>query len=152
MSKFEELLADNNIIKIAKCAAASFRNTLSKDEIYTCILNAIWKASERHDPKKGSKFTTYLYNGVMMECLTQQKFNSSKVISPLHNNIPEKNNFTNNIELMDNIRECDDPELIIDYYFNNKSIKEIAEEMGVSGETIRLKIKKNLKKLQFLMS
>jgi DNA-directed RNA polymerase specialized sigma subunit len=152
MSKFEELLADNDVIKVAKCAASSFCNTLSKDEIYTCILNAIWKASERHDPEKGSKFTTYLYNGVIMECLTQQKFNSSKITMPLHNNIPERKNFTDNIELMDNICECDDPNLIIDYYFNNKSIKEIADEMGVSGETIRLKIKKNLKKLQFLMS
>lgn len=152
MSNFEKLLEDENVIKIAKRAAASFCNSLSKDEIYTCILNALWKASERHDPDKGSKFTTYLYNGVVMECLTQQKFNSSKLTTQIHNNIPERRNFTDNIELMDNICECDDPQVIIDYYFNNKSIKEIADEMGVCGETIRLKIKKNLKKLQFLMS
>jgi predicted DNA-binding protein YlxM (UPF0122 family) len=53
---------------------------------------------------------------------------------------------------MDNIAACDEPQLIIDHYFNNKSIKEIAQESGVSGETIRLKIKKNLKKLHNLMA
>lgn len=151
MNNFEDLIVDENIIKVAKRASSNFTNTLSKDEIYTCILNAIWKASQRHDPNLGSKFTTYLYNGVVMECLTQQKFNKSRSISITHSNFPEKNTI-DKIDLMDNILACDEPSLIIDYYFNNKSIKEIAQEMGVSGETIRLKIKKNLKKLKLLMS
>lgn len=152
MNNFDKLMQDENIVKIARRAAAGFSKTLSRDEIYTCILNAIWKASERHDPELGAKFTTYLYNGVVMECLTQQKFNSSKNCLPIHNNVPENKDFVNSLELMDNIDQCDDPKVIIDYYFNNKSIKEIAQEMGVCGETIRLKIKKNLKKLKMLMT
>lgn len=148
MSSLETLMVDENIIKIAKSASARFNTTLSKDEIYTCVLNAIWKASERHDPERGTKFTTYLYNGIIMECLTQQKFNKNKSIAKLHDNIPEYINRAENIDLMDEIQNCDNPSLIIDYYFNNKSIKEIAQEQGVSGETIRLKLKKNLEKLK----
>lgn len=152
MNNFDKLLEDENIVKIARRAAAGFAKSLSRDEIYTCILNAIWKASNKFDPELGAKFTTYLYNGVIMECLTQQKFNSNKNTSQIHNNIPENKNFSDSFELMDNIDQCEDPQLIIDYYFNNKSIKEIAQEMGVCGETIRLKIKKNLKKLRLLMT
>lgn len=151
MNNFDKLIQDENIVKIARRAAIGFTKSLSRDEINTCILNAIWKASNKFDPELGTKFTTYLYNGVVMECLTQQKFNSNKHIYQVHNNIPEKSNFTDSFELMDNISQCEDPQLIIDYYFNNKSIKEIAQEMGVCGETIRLKIKKNLKKLKMLI-
>lgn len=149
MNNFDKLIEDENILNIAKKAASKFYKTLSKDELYTCILNAVWKASERHDPEKGTKFTTYLYNGVIMECLTQQKFNSSKA-SKIHNNVCEKDGI-NNFELIDLINSCEDPQIIIDYYLNNKSVKEIANEMGVCGETIRLKIKKNLKKLKLAM-
>lgn len=148
MSSLETLMVDENIVKIAKSASSRFSSTLSKDEIYTCVLNAIWKASERHDPERGTKFTTYLYNGIIMECLTQQKFNKNKSVAKLHDNIPEYINRAEIIDLMDEIQNCDNPSIIIDYYFNNKSIKEIAQEQGVSGETIRLKLKKNLEKLK----
>ena len=152
MNNFDKLIKDENIVKITNRAALRFAKSLSRDEIHTCILNAIWKASNKFDPELGSKFTTYLYNGVIMECLTQQKFNSNKVCSQIHNNIPENKDFVSSLEIMDNIEQCEDPQIIIDYYFNNKSIKEIAQETGVCGETIRLKIKKNLKKLKMLMS
>jgi DNA-directed RNA polymerase specialized sigma subunit len=152
MNKFEDFMVDENIVKIAKSASSRFSNTLSKDEIYTCVLNAIWKASERHDPKLGSKFTTYLYNGVIMECLTQQKFNRNRSVAKLHDNIPETFNHADSIDLFDEIQGCDNPSIILDYFFNNKSIKEIAQEQGVSGETIRLKLKKNLEKLKTKLS
>ena len=47
---------------------------------------------------------------------------------------------------------CEDPTLILDRFYKNMSIKEIAESRGVCGETIRIRINKNLKKLQNSLS
>ena len=129
-------------------AAASFIPVLSRDEIKTCILNAIWKALKKYDSKIGCKFTTYLYRGVVMECLTQQKFNSNHCHQSLKSDHPDPTDYDFKAEMLDLVRNCDDPELMYDRYYNNMTIKEIATIRGVCGETIRIKIKKNLKKLK----
>jgi len=144
----EELLCDQNVVKIARKASIRFNKQLNEDEIYTCILNALWKAIKKYDPNFGSKFTTYLYNGVIMECLTQQKFNSNLKYHPHIHNVQDGRNYISNIDILDYISKCEHPDIIYDYYFNNKSIKEIAKENNVCGETIRLRIKKNLKKFK----
>ncbi len=144
---FEELLIDENIKKIAHKAAMKFINRLNEDEIQTCILNALWKATLKYNASLGSKFTTYFYKGVIMECLSQIKFNRSKFL-PYHNNLKDKRRGDVSIDLMEEIDKCDNPDIIIDKFIYNKSIKEIALEHGVSGETIRLKIQKNVKKLK----
>ena len=152
MSKnFEELLIDENIKKITHKATTRFNNILSKDEIYTCIINALWKATLKYNPDLGSKFTTYLYKGVVMECLSQVKFNKNNFLM-FHNNIQDKKSSTISIDILDQIELCDNPDIIIDKFINNKSIKEMASERGVSGETIRLKIQKNIKKLKKLIA
>jgi DNA-directed RNA polymerase specialized sigma subunit len=144
---FEELLVDENIKKIAHKASMRFINRLNEDEIQTCILNALWKSTLKYNEKLGSKFTTYFYKGVIMECLSQIKFNKSKFLQ-YHSNLKDKRRDGISIDLIEEIEKCDDPNLIIDKFIYNKSIKEIACEHGVSGETIRLKIKKNIKKLK----
>lgn len=148
---FEELLNDDQIKKITHKASIKFANSLSKDEIYTCIINALWKATIKHNPELGSKFTTYLYKGVIMECLSQVKFNKNNFLS-FHNNIQDKKSSDMSLDILDQIELCDNPDIIIDKFINNKSIKEMAAERGVSGETIRLKIHKNIKKLKKLIA
>lgn len=144
-----EKLKNNDIIGITASAASPFMSILSKDEIKTCILNAIWKALKKFDSKVGCKFTTYLYRGVVMECLTQQKFNSSKSKHLcIHKNIPDPVDYDLRTEMLDLVKNCDDPDLIYDRFYKNMTIKELAENRGVCGETIRIKIKKNLKNLK----
>ncbi len=46
---------------------------------------------------------------------------------------------------------CDDFDLIFKRFYENMSVREIASSRGVSGETIRIKIKKNLAKLRTRM-
>lgn len=144
----DEMLQDQDIVKIARKASIKFINQLNEDEIYTCIINALWKAIKKYDPNFGSKFTTYLYNGVIMECLTQQKFNSNLKRHSQIQSVQDKKSLIPTVDIIDEISKCDDPIIIYDYFFNNKSIKEIAKENNVCGETIRLKIKKNLKKIK----
>ena len=92
-TKIENALKDDNIVKIMNKASKRFRNQLDKDTINTCQLNALWKTFVNHDPAKGAKFTTYLYNGVFIECMKEIKFSkkSDRFSGKLHDNIPNKN-------------------------------------------------------------
>lgn len=149
-----EVLKDlpvGDLERVAYKAARSFSGRLSKDEIETCILSAFWKSLERYKKDKNCKFTTYFYKGVLMECLTQNKFNFNKTSSrSIHDNIPHSNNRgIDTIDMLDNINTyCDDPSIIYDRFYKNMSINEIATNLGVCNETIRIKIKKNLNKLK----
>ena len=148
MDDFNKIIQDENIIRITRKASKKFHKLLSKEEIKSCILYAMWKAYSNYNPTFGSKFTTYLYQGVIIECLTQVKFNRpKKKLVCIHDNMPS--NETPTIDILDEIfNKCDDPQLIYDKFFNNKSINEIAQEYGICGETVRIRIKKNLKKLK----
>lgn len=148
-----EILKDvsiDDLEKIAYKAARSFSGRLSQDEIQSCILNAFWKSLEKYKKDKNCKFTTYFYKGVLMECLTQNKFNFNKTSSKIHDNMPHSNNHgIDTIDMLDDINTyCDDPSIIYDRFYNNMSINEIAANLGVCNETIRIKIKKNLNKLK----
>lgn len=146
---FDSLINNDDVIKIAKSASQKFSYYLSKDEIENCILNAIWKASKKYDNKVGTKFTTYLYRGVIMECLTQNKFNNNlKRMKCIHNNIPQNKNNLQFIETIDQISKYENGKLLIEYYLLNKTVKELAKEYKVCGETIRLRLKKTINKIK----
>lgn len=160
-----ELLSDPNvskhasvtdIIKIAKRASSTFTSTLSNDDLETCMINAIYKAINKYKDGSDCKFTTYLYRGVQMECLTQKKFNIKSSVNKaqrLTNSIADNLNYEESTDMIDEINTiCEDPDIIFDRFYNNMTIKEIAQKRRVCGETIRLKIKKNLKKLRRSMS
>ena len=151
MNKVEEYIKDRDILGVAHSATLSFVNCLSKEEIQNCIVNAIWKASKKYDKRHNTKFTSYLYNGVVMECLNQRKFNKNKSQKSVHLHlaIPDKTDYFSRFEMQDLVETCcDDPFLIYDRFYNGMSIAEIAKDRGLCGETIRIRIKKNLEKLK----
>ena len=135
-------------------AASSFSNCLSPEEIKNCIESAIWNASLNFKPEKNTKFTTYLYRGVIHECLKCKKMSNKKInCVPVNNNIlsGKFNNF-NKIDLIDEIRVCSEPDLLIDRFFYNFTLNEMAKKRGVSKETIRFKLRKNLDFLKTRLS
>ena len=150
---FDQKLKNDNVLKIAASASSPFLSTLSREEIKTCILSAIWKATKKYDSTHGCKFTSYLYRGVVMECLSQQKFNSTYKFklgtgTGYPKGIVDPVDYDLKLEMLDLIKVCDDPGLIFDRFYKNMTIQEIAKSRGVCGETIRIRIKKNLKKLK----
>ena len=151
--KIEKYLNDSNVMNIAYSAASSFSTILSKDEIQSCILNALWRAADRYNKRNGTKFTSYLYTGVMYECLSQRKFNRSKKSSVLNENIEDKHNPFAQIDMVDAIEtKCEDPSLVFDRFYNNMTIGELAKNRSVCGETIRIRLQKNLENLRFSLS
>jgi DNA-directed RNA polymerase specialized sigma subunit len=173
----DEKLKDQDLMRIARSAANSFTSVLSQDEIENCILTALWKATNKYDENSNTKFSTFLYNGVKMECLTQRKFNlshsnknsrsknakkqyplrfttktkqsSSRRNDGLHkNNIEDPHNYVETVDMIDEIKNLPDPDLVFDRFYKNMTIKELANKREVCGETIRIRLKKNLKSLE----
>jgi len=148
----ENLLSNTELRKIGEKASFSFRRTLSKDEISNCIDKAIWNASENFREDKGAKFTSYLYKGVVNECLSTLRFNKSDFHSLDSSknayNISGKFSGFERIELMEEIENCGDPELVYDRFYLNKTYQELADERNVSGELIRLRLEKCLKNIK----
>jgi hypothetical protein len=147
-TKIENALKDSNIVKIMNKACRSFRNQLDNDTIYTCQINALWKAFVNYNPEKLAKFTTYLYNGVFIECMKEIKFvnKSRRCGAKLHDNISQNRDFFFMIDLLDELEE-DDKELIIDR-MSNMTIVEMAKKHNSNRETIRRKVNTLAKKIK----
>ena len=151
MKSYEHYLNDIEVMKVAQNAASSFRHILSQDEIKSCILNALLRAVKKYDKRSKAKFTSYLHNGVVFECLSQRKFNLKQTKS-LHSNITDSRNPFEEVETRDLIESvCDDPSLIFDRFYGNMTIKELSKNRNVCGETIRIRLHKNLEKIKLAL-
>ena len=143
--KIENALQDQDIVNIMNKAAGSFRKQLYEDEVYTCQINALWKAIVNYDPNKAAKFTTYLYSGVRIECIRELKFKQKKH-QPLHSNIADSRDPFLEVDLMDEINNCQERDLLMDRA-SSMTIKEIAHNHNCNRETVRRKIKKCTRQL-----
>ena len=146
-TKIENALKDLNIVKIMNKASKRFKNQLDKDTIKTCQLNALWKTFVNHDPQKGAKFTTYLYNGVFIECMKEIKFHqkSARNTGKLHDNIKENKNQYLAIDIMDELNE-EERQIFVDR-LSNMTIAEMASKYGKNRESTRRKMHKVLEKI-----
>lgn len=147
--KINNALKDDNIVKIMNKASRRFRNQLDKDTIYSCQINALWKTFVNHEPSKGAKFTTYLYNGVFIECMKEIKFSkkSERTGAKLHDNIPCSKDQYLMTDILDEFKNDLDKSMFIDR-MSNMTIAEIAEKYSINRESIRRKLHKIIKNLQ----
>jgi RNA polymerase sigma factor (sigma-70 family) len=148
-TKIENALQNKDIINIMHKASKRFINQLDKDTIYTCQINALWKAFVNFKPEKNTKFTTYLFNGVFIECLKEIKFKNkySKNTSKLHDNITKNNEGYLLIDILDELSSEEDKQLLLDK-ISNMTIQEMADKRNISRETVRKRLKKLVQNFQ----
>lgn len=146
-TKIEKALKDENILKIMNMASRSFKNQLDKDIIHTCQINALWKTFVNYDPTKGAKFTTYLYQGVFIECMKEIKFKkkSEKFSGKLHDNITNNSNQFLMTDILDELNGID-KEMFLDR-LSNMTIAEISKKHNINRESARRKIHKIMKNI-----
>jgi DNA-directed RNA polymerase specialized sigma subunit len=150
--KVEDILKDQDCLSIAKKAAIPFSGVLSQDEINYCITNAAWNSVKSYDSEKNAKLTTFLYKGVVIECTKQLKSNTGKnrnlSLGHLTSDsflLEDRSNHAESLDLIDEVKNCEDPDIMYGRFFENKTLKELAKEKKLTKEAIRLRIKKNLK-------
>ena len=148
-TQIENALKDSNIVKIMNKASRRFNNQLDRDTINSCHLNALWKAFLNHEPLKGAKFTTYLYNGVFIECMKEIKFaqKMNKLGGKLHDNIPKNNDQLLLIDILDELKDGTEKEMFLDR-ISNMTIAEIAKKYKMNRESARRKMHKIMKNIQ----
>lgn len=147
--KIEKALKNKDIVSIMHKASKRFINQLDKDTIYTCQINALWKAFLNFKPEKNTKFTTYLFNGVFIECLKEIKFRNkySKNTKKLHDNIVKNNERYLLIDILDELSNEEDKQLLLDK-ISNMTIQEMADKRNISRETVRKRLKKLVQNFQ----
>lgn len=153
--KLKKVLEDKETMNIANYAASGYNNSLTKDEIENCIYNAVWNALEKFDESRGTKFSTFLHRGVRLQCQKRLNFNKKYKTSQYYDNTNygildskiKSKTYSQDLkfELKDEIENCEDPDILYDRFYKNMTLNEIAENKNTSYETIRNKIKKNLK-------
>jgi len=154
-AQLKKVLEDKETMNIANYAASGYSSSLTKDEIENCIYNAVWNALDKFDESKGAKFSTFLHRGVRLQCQKRLNFNKrykttnyyeDSVCSKINKNINQEIYSQDlKFEIKDEIENCEDPDILYDRYYNNMTLTEIANKKNTSYETIRNKIKKNLK-------
>lgn len=149
-TKIENALKDKNITKIMNKASYTFKNQLDPDVIYTCQINALWKAFKNFKPEKSTKFTTYLYNGVYIECIKEIKFlNKFNRLSgrKLHDNITKNDENFLLTQIMDELKDEEEREIIKDK-ISKMTINEMSKKRNINRETMRKKLKSIVKRLE----
>tara|TARA_B100001559_G_C16490852_1_gene618382 strand:- start:596 stop:1066 length:471 start_codon:yes stop_codon:yes gene_type:complete len=149
-TKIEQALNNKDIVKIMNKASQRFNSQLDRDTIHTCQINALWKSFVNFKPEKNTKFTTYLYNGVFIECLKEIKFinKSKKCTGKLHKNMVGRSEDGLLTDVLDELESDEEKSLILDR-ISKMTINEIAKKHGVSRETIRKKLKKIVNRFQY---
>lgn len=138
--------------KIMSKASQKFAKILNRDELESCKMTALWKALENYDgsrtnsKNKKSKFTSYLYRGVELECKTAVKFvlAGRRNESILHDNIGVESNSIEAFELKDEISKTEYGEILEDVYYNGLNTKELSKKFGVSKQIIAIRKKRAL--------
>jgi hypothetical protein len=99
-------------------------------------------------PEKNTKFTTYLYNGVFIECLKEIKFKNKyqRFNGKLHENIVKNSDPYRMIDIMDELKTADEKELFLDR-LSNMTIEEMAKKRNSNRETTRKKLNKMITNL-----
>lgn len=143
MMVFEQELHNTNNQKIMKSASRPFQRQLTKEEIENCELIALWKAIEDFQPTKGSKFTSILYTRVRWECLKELRQMKPINASPLNSGLIEDNRpyfYSINDIIIDVPSEHYN--ILYKRFVEDKTFGEIGADIGLSGESARLKTKK----------
>jgi RNA polymerase sigma factor (sigma-70 family) len=127
------------------------------DEYYQIGLIALWEAHKRYDPTKG-KFSSFAFKkihwAIVSEMRRQIKIQNgqcSLTDKLLHTLQTEENDFYEETykEWLSLLTSCQQ-KWLIGYIFSGKTLKEIAEEEGVSVNTVkqwRIAAIKKLKKI-----
>lgn len=143
----EEKLLDKRLDKKLGYTTRKYVKYLGQEEVNQCKKIGIWKAWKHWKEDGGAKFDNYAAQKVEWECINAvkklSKHNNRNVQLRYEGKIcsQSEDNKKEVFILLDSVTE-DQSEMLKSKYIENKTLKEIAKEKGVSHESIRLLIEK----------
>lgn len=155
-ASLREALKNRDYIKIMAKAGNKFLPLLSVEEIETCKMNALWKALLAYDKDKigknkvKSKFTSFLYRGVILECKTQAKFvnRGRKNVERISDNLGYIDTTIEFSDMFEEVDQVEDSDILYDYFLENMTIEQISQERDISKQSVSAKKLKALERLR----
>lgn len=137
--KMRELLSDHNILGIMNAVGSKYRS-IDQDQLESIKLNTLWECAKKYDPKKGTKFTSYLYQNLVYAFKNELKKNIREFATEsIELNTPARaSNYT---DIFDGLPK-EYANLLEQKYIYNMTMNEIGKKNGYSRETARRKVAK----------
>lgn len=136
---FEKALDDENNRAIIGNVCKNFRGILPESELKYRGHMGLFECLKKHKADAGNKFTTSLHYHTLWQCYRAVRdVKRQEKLEPITCDI-----VSSNCSVLDNIaiHECinmlnnDHKNIIIDYYFQKKTLEEIGKERGYSSVT-----------------
>lgn len=127
-NQINEALENLDNKKIIKKVANKYKDRLSRDELDSCAINAVWLTLQNHKAEFGTKFTSSLYRHMTWECMNAIKANRHQyMLTDIPEGISETpdNSFTK--EMLHRLTKKQ-RELIEERFFLGMTYKEIASK------------------------
>lgn len=141
--------------KIIKSVCKQFRKQLPQDTLYDCGIDGLYHCLQYYDGLRTSrcKFTTYLYQFVLWECIKAVKKDISKhkpKREGLFDNTSPTENHMYNFLLQDTLSILNDShkQMVLDRFIGGKTFVEIGLEHGVSKQKARAIVIESINRLR----
>lgn len=141
-SKMKQLLSDPNILGIMNAVGAKYRS-IDPDQIDSIKLNTLWECSKKYDPKRGAKFTSYLYQNLNFAFKNELKKKSREFATDTLES-SAIDGYVDYDNIFDGI-PSEYANLLQQKYIANMTMNEIGMVNGYSRETARRKVAKAVK-------
>lgn len=142
--EYNNALNNPDYISIMNQATYTYQHLLSKDVLSRCILLGLFHFLRKYNPKR-SQPSTFLTKCVQWECMNM--LSCPRPTCELYD-IAEPDDHHQEVDEYLSCLDEYNKQLVIDYYINNYTYREIAKRHGCSHESIRKKIKKAIAKMQ----
>ena len=156
--QYEAKWADKDNQNIMNKVAKAYMKNIDSRDIESIKMDALWRVMNKYDPSKGTKFTSYLYQQLSYAFKTWVKKAEKNLefTQGMKLDSERDRNLTNTSEDAVDINNLNS-QLVADIttglpadivailkqrFYNNMTMKEIAQENGYSRETARRRVKK----------
>ena len=152
--KFEEILIDNDCKSVLMDAANRYGSGIDKGDLKSLMLEAMWVTSKDYNAEHPSKIklTTFLVNifkWKIFNLLRSRRKEKEKSLNGAHIKDISSNSHAFIFDLLESLDPAE-KYLCEERFINKRTVKSIAEEYGVSVQTIISrcnKLKTKIKKM-----
>lgn len=143
----ENYLKDKNILNIMNKVSFPYQKNIDYDEIDSIKMDVLWDCIKKYDPKRGSKFTSYLYQQLSFAFRSKVKKKKREYSSDfVEESTPclRTQSDMNCYDILEGLPK-DVSYIIKQRFMENMTMKEIGSANGYSRETARRKLLKAVK-------
>lgn len=135
---FEQYWNDPDNLKVMRSVVSRYRWAFGPEEEEEHMQMALVRCLGRHDPGRGPKFTSSLHRFTRWECLNAIRDRTPhlpRVGDPVDTSTGSRDEINHVYECMD-MMDAGERDLIVRYYLEDESLRELAEDLDCSHQTV----------------